>query len=251
MRRNWENGFEFEFGYYPPAFEEYGFIQTDMMRENIKAVIFDLDGTLINTMGSFADLAGKLISSHYGCSFEQGRQKYLKSSGIPFSFQLEVLFPGDARNPIVAEMFESQKISLFNRETVSENALETLYWLKENGYRTAISSNNFHYLVEEFVQRENIPVDVYLGYKKGFLKGYAHFHYLEECLGMTLSDMLFIGDSLKDAQIARENGVSFLGKIGTFTRDEFRAIENSHPIETIREIHEVVSYLEEKCKLSF
>ena len=32
------------------------------MKENIKAIVFDLDGTLVDTMGEFTDIAAKLIA---------------------------------------------------------------------------------------------------------------------------------------------------------------------------------------------
>ncbi len=215
------------------------------MKAKPGVVIFDLDGTLIDTMGSFADLAGDLISLHYGIPFEESRALYLKTSGIPFSHQLEVLFPGRPNNSVVAAQFESRKIGLFTRETVSESTRSTLQWLKEHNYRTAISSNNFHLLVKEFARREHLPVDVCLGYKEGFAKGRQHFQYLESYFRRPFGEMLFVGDSLKDAEIAHENGVHFIGKVGTFSRADFGKAVNSHPLATIDEIHEIIPYLEE------
>ncbi len=214
-------------------------------------IIFDLDGTLIDTMGGFADIAGELIAKNYGWSFELGRKRYLETSGLPFFQQLEILFPENSKNPDVATIFETRKIRLFQKETMSDRTVETLQWLRDHGYRTAISSNNYHDLVREFVQNKAIPIDMSLGFKPNFAKGQAHFNCLRDHFGVTFSAMLFIGDSLADAKIARDCGVNFVAKTGTFCETDFRTVENSHAIPIINEIHEFLTLLEAACKQSY
>lgn len=214
-------------------------------------IIFDLDGTLIDTMGGFADLAGELIAKNYGWSFERGRKRYLETSGVPFFQQLEILFPANSKNPDVSVAFETRKINLFRKETLSDRTVETLRWLSGHGYRTAISSNNSHTLVREFVQSIALPVDVSLGFKPNFAKGQAHFNYLRDHFGVPFSAMLFIGDSLADAKIAKGCGVDFVAKTGTFCETDFKTVENSHVIPIINEIHELLTLLEEACKQSY
>lgn len=220
--------------------------KTFPMTVSPKLIIFDLDGTLIDTMGGFADIAGELIAGNYGWSFERGRKRYLETSGIPFLQQLNLLFPQDERNAAVAAAFEKRKISSFTRESISEKTRETLHWLRDHGFRTAISSNNHHLLVKEFVHRENVPVDRCLGFKENFCKGRPHFEYLKDYFKIHLAEMLFVGDSLKDAEIAMSNRVSFVGKAGTFSEIDFKAISNSHYLPVISEIHEIVNLLEVK-----
>ena len=49
--------------------------------------------------------------------------------------------------------------------------------------------------------------------------------------------LTFVGDSLKDAEKAIANGIKFIGKCGTFNRDDFLKIDNSFKtIENIREL---------------
>ncbi|NIR51346.1 HAD family hydrolase [candidate division KSB1 bacterium] len=208
-------------------------------------MIFDLDGTLIDTMGSFADLAGELIRTHYGWSFEIGRKRYLETSGIPFFQQLAVLFPENERNPVVAEHFETRKIRAFMNETVSEKTRETLKTLRDLEIRTAISSNNFHTLVREFIRRENIPVDLALGFKPEFCKGRPHFDYIRKYFAIPFSKMLFVGDSLRDAILAKEANIRFAAKLGTFSDMEFKEIWDSRSLPTIYEIYEILDILEE------
>jgi hypothetical protein len=41
-------------------------------------------------------------------------------------------------------------------------------------------------------------------------------------LGLAREHIVFCGDSLKDGELAFDNGLSFVGRLGTFTGDEFR-----------------------------
>ena len=64
---------------------------------NTQLLVFDLDGTLIDTMGDYADKAAALIRDHYGTPKDEARRRYFETSGVPFEQQLEQIFPGDDR----------------------------------------------------------------------------------------------------------------------------------------------------------
>lgn len=216
------------------------------MLKNIRLLIFDLDGTLIDTMGGFADIAGDLLREYCGWTFEEGRKRYLETSGIPFFQQMEILRPQNENNKLVVEHFEKLKIPSFLKESVSEKTLETLFKLKDREILTAVSSNNFHALVEEFIHRENVPVDLALGFKPNFSKGEPHFNYLSNYFGIPFSNMIFIGDSLSDAQKAKDKGIQFIAKIGTFSESDFKLEYDSMNFPTIYEIYEILDILENR-----
>ena len=65
---------------------------------NIRLVVFDVDGTLIDTMQSFADYAALLMKDHYGVEFSEARSVYFETSGLPFRKQLAQIFPGNRMN---------------------------------------------------------------------------------------------------------------------------------------------------------
>src|SRR4051812_11625031 len=71
--------------------------------------VFDFDGTIVDSMEAFADLAGTLISENYHLPFPHSRKLYLQTSGVPFFQQLEILFPNDLKNAKIASAFEQQK----------------------------------------------------------------------------------------------------------------------------------------------
>lgn len=177
---------------------------------NTQLLVFDLDGTLIDTMGDYADKAAALIFEHYGTPWDEARRRYFETSGLPFEQQLEQMFPKEPCNTEVAQMFESWKDGYLANVTLSSETEQLLRGWRNAGFRIAISSNN----LEPYVQRLATywPVDVALGYRAmdGFGKGEPHFQKLEEHFGFSREQMLFIGDSPNDARIAAQSKVPFL-----------------------------------------
>ena len=189
---------------------------------NIQLLIFDLDGTLIDTMGDYADKAAALICDHYGTLRAEARRRYFETSGLPFEQQLEQLFPGAPRNHEVSRMFESWKDGYLLKFPLSSETKQLLRGWRNAGFRVAISSNN----LEPYVQRlvKCWPVDATLGYRAqdGFGKGEPHFQKLEEHFGFSREQMLFIGDSPNDARIAAQSKVPFLALLsGEFAKADF------------------------------
>ncbi len=209
--------------------------------KKIKVCLFDFDGTLVDTMGQFADLAGSIIEKAYNIAFEKARQLYLDTSGIPFFQQLEVLFPERADNPLLAQDFEERKIESFFSESFSEDTIKSMNALKAAGFKIGISSNNFQNLVEQFVQREEIGFDYVLGFKENFAKGKDHFFYVIEKANCQAEELLFVGDSLKDAEKAEQGGVQFIGKLGTFSQENFH--KKFPGIDTISKLEELVEII--------
>jgi len=209
-------------------------------RATKKMVVFDFDGTLVNSMEQFADIASAVIKKYYGVPLAEARAQYFKTSGLPFFQQLETLFPGNANNSIAAEEYEEKKkVGYFDRP-VFDDAAKAIKTLRAEGVKVAVSSNNFQDLVDQFVEHKNISFDEVLGYRDNFAKGEDHFRYIEKTHGIDRRDITFVGDSLKDGERAAQSGVQFVAREGTFTKQEIkREFPNS----------EVVSSLEELSKL--
>src|SRR5690349_4513168 len=103
---------------------------TSSSRPRIRAVMFDLDGTLVDTMGALADLAAEVMSSRHGYDRARARERYLETSGIPFHQQLEVILPGDVRNAAASAEFEQRKRAVCDATMMDAQTLEGLAGLR-------------------------------------------------------------------------------------------------------------------------
>jgi len=188
-------------------------------------IVFDLDGTLLPTMEGFARIAAQVISRRRGWEVEEARRAYIRTSGIPFFQQLEVLFPGHEDNGRAAEIFEERKRAVFDATPVPPPVKETLRELKGRGHPMAVSSGNFQSLVRRKI-REELPgvFQVVCGYATGFAKGPDHFCAIRRRFGLPPHRCVFVGDSLSDGEKARAFGFHFVGVEGLVAAEEFQSV---------------------------
>jgi len=187
-----------------------------------KVLLCDLDGTLIDTMPVLADLATEVMFGVYGIPKTLGRELYLATCGLPFIMQLADIFPGDARNPMASDLFEAAKPARCSSARMPADTRAALARLQDRGVRIAVSSNNGRANVEAFAAHADFPFDLVMGYGDGLAKGRPHIERCERAFGVGRGEMLFIGDSLHDGEIAQVEGLPFVGLAGTFSKESFQ-----------------------------
>ncbi len=185
--------------------------------------MFDLDGTLIDTMGGFADVAAEVMAELHGIDAVTGRRRYLETSGIPFRQQLEVIAPGHAQNARASDIFEVKKRAYADHADLDSQTLRALERLRSLGMKLVVSSNSAQYFVDEFAARQAFRFDLVLGFdaEAGLAKGRPHVERTCKELGALTPEILFCGDSIKDGELAHECGLRFIARLGTFSRDDF------------------------------
>jgi phosphoglycolate phosphatase len=211
-----------------------------------KVLLCDLDGTLIDTMPILADLAAAVVAEMYGLSAVRARELYLATCGLPFMMQLEEIFPGDLRNPTAAERFEATKPERCAAARMPADTRATLADLQRRGVYVAVSSNNGRQNVESFVASSGFPFDLVMGYGDGLAKGRSHVQLAERTFGVGRSEMLFIGDSLHDGEMAVAEGLPFVALAGTFSAESFRLCFPDKPV--VRRFAELLDLLERRPK---
>ena len=213
--------------------------------DKVKLVVFDLDGTLVDTMGSFANYAATLMRRHYGLLHESGYSQYMDTSGLPFRQQLEVIFPEDLNNEDVANQFEDWKVETLDDATFRPEVEDIFDGLRGLGLQIAISSNNLQQNVDHVSQQFPSQIDVVLGLRDDrFHKGEPHFQWLERHHDVNRSEMVFVGDSLNDCRIAMECNVPFLAFPTTFSIEQFLSVDPN--VECVDPITRIVDWIQER-----
>ena len=187
-----------------------------------RVLLCDLDGTLIDSMPTLAELATEVMEEVYGTPRILARELYLATCGLPFVKQLEEIYPGDPRNARRVRLFEARKPARCNRIRMpaeTRRALERLRaaWACASPCPRTTASEN----VDTFAQRRGLPVRPVLGFGGGLAKGRPHIDAASRSFGVDRQEMLFVGDSLHDGEIAEREGVPFVGVAATFSPERF------------------------------
>ena len=189
-----------------------------------RVLLCDLDGTLIDSMPTLADLATEVMESAYGTPRVLARELYLATCGLPFVKQLEEIYPGDPRNAAASDLFEGRKPARCDLIRMPQETRRALESLRGMGVRLAVSSNNGTTNVETFARHSKdagFPFDLVLGFGGGLAKGRPHIDATSRKFGVDRQEMLFVGDSLHDGEIAEREGIPFVGLATTFSPERF------------------------------
>lgn len=181
----------------------------------IKAIIFDLDGTLLDSIEDLTDAGNKMLENHGFPGHPV--ENYVKWIGEGASMLIKRAMPQDIE--FTEEDFK-QHLSEF-RDIYYENIAvksrlykgipEMLDRLENAGIPVAILSNKPHYMVEKlkgiflekwdikpvFGQREDVP-------RKPDPAGAIE---IAEILGLDPAGIMFVGDSTVDLQTAKGAGM--------------------------------------------
>ncbi len=212
-------------------------VQTDNSG-GYRICIFDLDGTLVDTMERYAIIAVESICIHHNdISPEEAKQMYMKTAGLPFATEIRKLFPGDPRNDRVIEEFKARHIDYINDVPFFPDVIPFIEYIRANGYMTAISSSTEHSLVEEYISAVAFDMfDCVLGAAEHMFKGKQHIGRIAEELDVARNKMLFVGDTLIDGELAAGSGVEFAARITTFKREDFGEIEHVALVDSLDEL---------------
>ncbi|HPJ75405.1 MAG TPA: HAD-IA family hydrolase [Clostridia bacterium] len=183
---------------------------------DIKALIFDLDGTLLNTLEDLTDSMNYALSSfgYEEISIQQARS-YVGNGAERY---LELSLINGRENPDFQKCLDTFKThyqaNMENKTKPYDGILDLLNKVKVKGYQTAIVSNKFDDAVKQISPKYfNSYIDVAIGESEKIKKKPApdSVYLALEKLGCDKSQALYIGDSDVDAKTASNSGLKFIG----------------------------------------
>ena len=189
----------------------------------LKAVILDFDGTIADTMPALTDLAVQLLTENYEIARGEARRRYRETTGMDFASQMELIFPGHPRNREVVEKFEARKPQIVLEKPLFHEVVPTLMLFRTRDIRQFICSSTKEEIITEYARKKKIDglVDGCFGYRPGFEKD-KQVAFILQHFGLQPDEVLFVGDSLRDHDFVREQGVRFIGVRRMFEEREFR-----------------------------
>ena len=208
-----------------------------------KAVIFDFDGTLADSMPFLESIGVEMMMKYFGVSKEDATNRYRSTTGLPYEQQVKMNFPDHPMCEAAIEEFEQLKIDRIFDQHLFDDTEETVRELNKKGFDLFVSSSTFQPTIEEYFRRLGMMEQFkgILGYRQGFEKGADHFNHIHTEYKIEFEDMLFVGDSLKDYE--RSQGFcKFIGITGMFKQEDFKAKgHQGNLIQTLSEITRLIT----------
>ncbi len=206
----------------------------------IKAIIFDFDGTIADTMPFLTRLAVELITEEYNLTEEEAKRRYLETTGVDFATQIELIFPQHPKNSEVVNAFEAKKLEGIFELPLFPDVVSTFAHLKKKKIKIYICSSTKHEIVLKYCKLKGVYslVDGIFGYKQGFGK-YDQISLILKNSSLEPTKVLFIGDSLRDCDFAARNRINFLGIPRIFKVEDFEK-RGASTIKNLNELTEVI-----------
>lgn len=219
----------------------------------IKAVLFDLDGTIANTLQDLADASNFALASFGFPTYETDRYKYFVGRGIPNL--IKAIVPpehGDEKTlaAVKAKFFEYYDLHYADNTCVYEGVPQLFTTLKTMGIKFAVVTNKAHSAAVEVVKRlygdtisvvvgqtDDVPVKPAPQMPSNAAKQ----------LGVDTTECLFVGDSGVDCQTGVNCGAVSVGVLWGF-RERDELLENGAKyiidkpysiVEIIKELNDV------------
>lgn len=214
-----------------------------------KAVIFDLDGTLSDSIASIKYCGDRAIAPFGYGPFPESDYKYFIGDGAANLIRRALTASGDRELVHFDEAFELYKeyfaADCMYRVKPYDGIPELLAALKEKDIRIAVLSNKPHDQAVDVV--ESLFGKGYFDVIRGQREGVAIkpdpvgvFAILEK-LSLTAEDILYLGDTATDMKTGKNAGAFTLGALWGF-RDR-RELEESHADAVIGSPLELLGFL--------
>ena len=192
----------------------------------INGVIFDLDGTLLNTLEDLCDSTNFALKKfEYP---ERTIEEIRKFVGNGVKTLIERAIPNGIENEHFEDCLETfknhYKKNMYNKTAPYKGITETLKTLKKQNIRIAVVSNKFDLAVKELCKRyfkDLIQVAIGENEADGIRKKPAPDSVLKALkeLNLNINNSIYIGDSETDVQTAKNANLECIGCTWGF-RDE-------------------------------
>ena len=195
---------------------------------NDKAVIFDLDGTLLNTLDDLADSTNFALSS---LKYPQKTLEEIRNFvGNGVAKLIERAIPQGIQNPnfekclTIFKQYYSQ--NMYNKTKPYDGIIEMLTELRNQGCKVAVVSNKFDAAVKELCKKyfDNL-VDIAIGEDEvhGIKKKPAPdtVNKVLELFSAKKEDSIYVGDSDVDIMTAKNSELSCISVTWGFRDIDF------------------------------
>ena len=202
-----------------------------------KLVIFDLDGTLLNTIADLAAATNQALQYYGYPTHDTDAYRFFVGNGINKLF--ERALPESERNEENILKIRSQFVPYYDKHNADlsrpyPGMEELLLTLQKSGIKTAVASNKYQAATRKLISHyfPEINFVEVLGQPDPSI-----VNDIIAIAGVAKEEVLYVGDSNVDMQTAHNAGVTAVGVAWGFRpRTELEALHPAHIIEKAEEL---------------
>jgi len=212
-------------------------------------VLFDWDGTLIDSLDLKIRNAGVLFEQALGIPRSKVEAVYRQHSGLPRRQVFRAICRENGLHDLQEEQFEdlSRRFSEANLVVFTDRSRtglvlpdtrRTLEALTNSGYPLYVSSSAETEEIRAIAQVHGLAgyfLEI-MGSRPGFNKGREHVEYILRKQAANKNEIVFVGDEPFDVAIGREAGVLTIVKVGTYPADRLIQSNPDHVIASLGEL---------------
>ncbi len=213
-----------------------------------KLIIFDLDGTLLDTLEDLAGSVNYALQQYNFPVHPIEAYRFMVGNGV--NKLLERALPDEHKNPDMVSMIKQDFIQHYfaHAEELTkpyQGISELVEKLDNEGFKLAIASNKIHAATEALAKRffPEISFSVVLGQREGVpvKPNPAIVEEIIEITGIKKNEVLYVGDSGIDAATALNAKVDFAGVLWGFRpRNELEAVGARVFVATAEDLYQLI-----------
>ncbi len=215
----------------------------------IKLVIFDLDGTLLNTLDDLADSCNYILKQHNFPTHPSNSYCFFVGNGI--AKLVERALPEDRRNAefieqIRLEFIEYYSLHAEDKTAPYEGIISLLKELQKQDIKLAVASNKFMAGTQTLVQKYfgDITFSAVFGQREGIpVKPNPQIVYdiMDKSGIRDKEEILYVGDTATDMQTCKNAGIKSIGVSWGFrTKEELKENGASYIVDSPESILDII-----------
>ncbi len=215
--------------------------------ENKKVLMIDFDGVILDSMKLHGKLASECMTKHLNMPPDESIKRYYATTGIPFSRQLELIFPEENSNikkkiELCEKEYNKRKIKeVFSKATLFPDTATSLKIIKKLGFYCVISTSIERILTENLLKKHQI--NKYFVFVMGKEEGNKREH-IRKIMEHKPKIIYFIGDSRSDATL-NKFGVITIGMTGSknkgmLSKAELRKSGADYVVSSLAELQTII-----------
>jgi len=205
------------------------------------SLIFDFDGTIVDTLTEAAEIYN-ILAEEYGYNI-------VKVEDIPtmrhYNAKKLIKELGISKLRIPFLLAKGRRILKQRIDEISpiDGMVETLKELKKNTENFGILTSNSTENVELFLDRHGIrDLFTFISSTSKLSGKSKHINSISRTFSINKSDMLYVGDEIRDVKASQKSGISVAAVTWGFNSKESLELENpTYLIEEPKQLLEIVS----------